>query len=363
MTRDCFALLGRRDEPTDAVEEYCRYLGAALASRGYRLTSERVPWLDAGWPRIRRAIRGDAQKWKGCWVLLQYTALGWSRRAVPLALPRFMRELKRAGAHCAVVFHDAQPYPGSGIVQTAKRLVQASVMRALASRADLAILTVPLEQVRWLPRRGRFAFVPVGANLPIPEQDAQPLAQRGEAMPTVAIFSPTGGAAGHCEARVAADTFRRAAQTLGPIRLLMLGRNSEAAGERIRENLAGEERVRVETLGLLPPEGVVASLSRADAMLFIRGALSTRRGSGIAGIACGLPLIALEGAESAGPVRDAGVLWVAENQPQALAAAVVRLFQEPGLRQALAERSRAAFREHFCWQRIAGRIAREMDRV
>ena len=30
MTLLAIALLGRKDEPTDAVEEYCRYLSAAL---------------------------------------------------------------------------------------------------------------------------------------------------------------------------------------------------------------------------------------------------------------------------------------------------------------------------------------------
>ena len=33
MSQIVTALLGRKDEPTDAVEEYCRYLAAALQSR------------------------------------------------------------------------------------------------------------------------------------------------------------------------------------------------------------------------------------------------------------------------------------------------------------------------------------------
>ena len=35
--RRIITLLGRRDEPTDAVEEYCRYLGEALRPHGYTL--------------------------------------------------------------------------------------------------------------------------------------------------------------------------------------------------------------------------------------------------------------------------------------------------------------------------------------
>ena len=45
------ALLGRRDEPTDAVEEYCRYLGEALRAHDFELELVRVAWLEDGWPR------------------------------------------------------------------------------------------------------------------------------------------------------------------------------------------------------------------------------------------------------------------------------------------------------------------------
>jgi hypothetical protein len=37
MNRKCLALLGRRDEPTDAVEKYCRYLGGELRADGLEL--------------------------------------------------------------------------------------------------------------------------------------------------------------------------------------------------------------------------------------------------------------------------------------------------------------------------------------
>jgi len=38
------ALLGRPDAPTDAVEEYCRYLGEALIAQDFDLFIERVAW-------------------------------------------------------------------------------------------------------------------------------------------------------------------------------------------------------------------------------------------------------------------------------------------------------------------------------
>jgi len=37
MSQPLIALLGRKDEPNDAIEEYCRYLGDVLKSHGLQL--------------------------------------------------------------------------------------------------------------------------------------------------------------------------------------------------------------------------------------------------------------------------------------------------------------------------------------
>ncbi|PYT43961.1 MAG: hypothetical protein DMG47_12200 [Acidobacteria bacterium] len=99
------ALLGRRDAPTDAVEEYCRYLGEALMAEGFKLIIERAAWPERGWNRAGRRLRRHAKRWRGAWVLVQYTALAWSMRGFPLRFPRLLRILKAAGVHLGVVFH------------------------------------------------------------------------------------------------------------------------------------------------------------------------------------------------------------------------------------------------------------------
>ena len=43
------ALLGRQDKPTDGVEDYCLFLGRALASQGIELEQVRVRWGEIGW--------------------------------------------------------------------------------------------------------------------------------------------------------------------------------------------------------------------------------------------------------------------------------------------------------------------------
>src|SRR5579884_4190854 len=44
QTLDCVALLGRRDEPTDAVETYCEFLAGALAAHSIRVRAVRLHW-------------------------------------------------------------------------------------------------------------------------------------------------------------------------------------------------------------------------------------------------------------------------------------------------------------------------------
>jgi hypothetical protein len=106
MTVPVIALLGRKDEPTDAVEEYCRYLGDALRSHDFQLEIRHVPWRIHGWAEALRTLQLQAASWHSTWVLVQYTALAWSTHAFPMKLVRVLKILKYAGARVCIVFHD-----------------------------------------------------------------------------------------------------------------------------------------------------------------------------------------------------------------------------------------------------------------
>ena len=80
-------LLGRRESPTDGVEDYCSFLGAALRRESVGLRSVRVNWAEEGWPGALRRLWGESAGWTGNWVLLQFTTLAWSRRGFPALLP------------------------------------------------------------------------------------------------------------------------------------------------------------------------------------------------------------------------------------------------------------------------------------
>src|SRR5690349_7924402 len=116
------ALLGRRDEPTDAVEEYCRYLGGALAAHDFQVEIRRVPWDQHGWTASLDALRLQAEAWRETWVLLQYTALAWSARGFPNRFVKIIRLLHRYGARVIVVYHDAEPFSGTRLVDRIRRM-------------------------------------------------------------------------------------------------------------------------------------------------------------------------------------------------------------------------------------------------
>ena len=162
------ALLGRKDEPTDAVEEYCRYLSRALEDHEIQLDIRRVPWEIHGWSESLNVLKLMATHWRGAWVLVQYTALAWSSRGFPQKVLRVLKILKSAGARVGIVFHDVEPYPGTHLVDSIRRFLQVRTMRRALALCDLAIFTVPPEKLSWIPASApRSEFIPVGANLPI----------------------------------------------------------------------------------------------------------------------------------------------------------------------------------------------------
>jgi glycosyltransferase involved in cell wall biosynthesis len=363
MTQRLVALLGRRDEPTDAVEEYCRYLGAALRAHGFDLEVTRLPWAERGWRAALRELTDRAVDWRGRWVCVQYTALAWSTRGFPSRFLSVLNVLLRAGVRVAVVYHDAAPFSGSRALDKLRRVVQSQIMRRSLLRSELGIFTVPLSAVSWLgapPHNA--AFVPVGANLSVPSSKESKPSKGSQDVLRVAVFGITGGEAGRWESARIIDAVRFAAARIGRLELRAFGRHADDCESLLREGLS-DAHVDVQVKGVLPPEEVARELASADAMLFVRGPISTRRGSAIAGIACGLPVIAERGAETAGPIEEAGVVLVSADKPGEFSEALLRVLTDQDYRAQLARRSRLAQEKYFSWQAIAARYAEELRKA
>jgi glycosyltransferase involved in cell wall biosynthesis len=322
-----------------------------------------VRWAETGWRAALRELSDKFPVHEHSWFLLQYTALAWSRRGFSWRFLTLIRHLKKRGARCAVVFHDAETYFGNRLVDRGRRAVQLSTMRSALRLADLSVFTIPPEKIPWVaaPSRSR-VFIPVGANLPRPETAWEKANAIKESPPTVAVFSLSEGHVGPGEVMQIADAARFAAERIGSLRLLVLGRNAEATRSLLQEKL-GSASVQLLVHGLLPADEIVRLLAPCDAMLFVRGPLSTRRGSAIAGIACGLPVVARQGWETAPPVTEAGVVLVGPDETNNFGPALVRVLSDSRFRMQLAERSRQAYRKYFSWEVIASQFAEAMRKA
>jgi glycosyltransferase involved in cell wall biosynthesis len=349
------SLLGKRDSPTDAVEDYCRLLGAALKERGCDFTLARVSWDEVGWAGALGELWRNSPDWKGSWVLAQYTALMWSRRGFPLLFLLVPGVLKLRKTRIAVVFHDPQPYGGKRFVDRARRVCQWVVMRWAYGLSDATVLTVPLEEAGWLPkRRTKATFIPIGANVPVSATDRR-LSRNGHEAKIITVFGITDAGNIHKEIADIALAAKRASEQVGRVRLVTLGRGSAESAERLRQALGGS-RVEFDALGILAAAEVSQVLADADVSLFVRGPISTQRGSAIASIANAVPLVSYANPTLPVPLAEAGVLGVPYPQGEELAQATTRVLTDRQLWCELHERSRLAHAKYFSWEAVASRF-------
>lgn len=356
------ALLGRADAPTDAVQDYCEYLDRALRVRGIGLAIERVAWVERGWRQALRSLRRHARGWRGTWVLVQYTALAWSTRGFPLRFSRVLLILRRAGARVAVVYHDVEPFAGTRVIDRLRRRAQLHAMRLGMDLCDVAVFTVPMEKLSWMkPEYRHSVFIPVGANLPAAGEVASRRSVARDGILSVAVFGITGGGSAQRETGEIVEAVRFASSRVKNLRLIVLGRNSKEAESEFRKRLDGAP-VEIQVLGVLSSENVARSLSSCDVLLFVRGPISTRRGSAIAGIACGLPVIAAKGPETPSLITEAGVAFYSPQKKNDLGAVLLHVLEDEHYRASLAQRSWIAQQRYFSWNVIGARYVEFLEK-
>ncbi len=360
--RQWIALLGRRNTPADGVEDYCTFLGRALARHGVELKLARVNWNERGWLSALRRLSRDCTEWREGWVLLQYTALAWSRRGFPVGAWAALEVLRCRGVRCAVVFHEpGRQSEEARWITPVRGVCQDWVVRRLYSGAARSIFADRLEAIPWLPRGGaKAAFIPIGANIPASLPRADYGAANNGRPKTVAVFCLSDAPNVHREVGDISYAMRSVAARNVKLRLVLLGSGTAEAKAEVARAFEGVP-VEVLNLGLRGAEEVSRTLGESDAMLCIRGMLFPRRGSALAGIACGLPIIAYEGAMDIFPMGEAGVHLVPYGNRQALADALARILLDSGLHERLRAKSLRAYEQYFSWEVIAGEMVRALQ--
>jgi len=355
------AILGRRDTPTDGIEDYCFFLGEALKRHGIDLRQTRALWAEKGWFVALRSLWAESANWRGQWVLLQYTTMAWSRRGFPFGACIALELLRRRGLRCSVVFHEAWRQPGDRLIDRIRGACQEWVIRRLYAGADRAVFLDPLSKIVWLPKNSpKAAFIPIGANLPEGRPVETERRERNGTARTVAVFCLSDPPYRQREIDDIAHAMRVVAQQRAKVRVVFIGRGTAEAKEDI-DKLFGSDSAEVVNLGLLSAEGVRRTLSEADAMLCVRGPLYMRRGSAIAGIACGLPIVGYAGAAEGTPLEEAGLELVPYLDRDALGKALDRVLVDTERRRMLHARSWRAHRECFSWRRIADSFVQYLE--
>jgi len=347
------ALLGRRDTPTDGLEDYCTFLGEALSRRGVELQKVRVDCAGRGWTRALFQLWREAGKWRGQWGLLQFTSLAWSRRGFPFAAVAALLIVRSRGARAGVVYHESLGFEGRRLIDRVRRACQLWVLRGLYNVAERPVFADPLGTIPWLPSHSAKAVsIPIGGNLPVPPPRTESLGSRNGAPKVLAIYCVSEPPYRALELE---DISRSVAPLIGnglKIRIVFLGRGTPESKADI-ENAFREIPVEVLNLGIRRAEEVSQILGDADAMLCVRGRLFPRRGSALAGITCGLPIVAYAGAAEGTPLAEAGVELVPYRDVAALSRSLGSVLTDPDHWRDLHLRSVEAHEKYFSWDAIA----------
>ncbi|MFN8474258.1 MAG: glycosyltransferase [Anaerolineae bacterium] len=358
--------------------DYTRELGRALVSEGVacRVLTLAAPGASteevgvADEPPVSRAVRKwDWRAWrrvrdaaaKADIVHIQYQTAAYGMHPVANALPWLLRR-----EHIPVVstYHDTRiPYlfPKAGKVRD-------WVTLALARSSDYTIATNNEDAAVLRPAARRLAVIPIGSNIAptaTPADGAAWRAQRGIGpdAPLLVYFGFVNRAKG---ADILVDTLARLHAAGSPARLLMLG-GQVGASDPTNQAFLAETRAQADRLGVsdamvwtdfLPEAEVSAALMAADiAVLPYRGGVSLQRGTLMAALAHGVPILATRPVNpTPGPLPGltdgVDAVLVPPEQPEALANAIVALLGDPQRRARLGEGARA-LAARFRWDNIA----------
>lgn len=354
---DVGVLLGRRDTPSDGVEDYSIRLAEALEKLGHPVELCRAQWDSIGTRAAMNSLRAELTSTRRDWILLQFTHLMWSRRGFAYRALQAARIARGSGSKLAVIIHDPLAFSGRRWRDRARRRFQHEIMRRLARVADHTFVTVPPERLPWLRHASpsKTSFIPVGSSI-LPSSTIVPEYESRKPF-TVVVF----GVSSQNEIEDISEVTKAVSEALGDLRVVVLGRGSTEAAPQLREMTKGSGG-SVVVKGMTTARSVSLNLEEADAFLFVRGGISCRRSTAVAALAHGLPVVGYEGDETSWPITEAGVLLGPLRDTSFVSRALIRLAGDPPLLRSLRGLSSQAYEHYFSWARIAESIEEDLCR-
>jgi hypothetical protein len=352
-TETWVALLGRRDTPADGIADYCECLGQNLAKRGIELRSVRVEWVKDGWLRAFRDLWRQSKGWRGMWVIPQYTAMAWSNRGFPVGALASAAILRAHGARCAMLFHEPSGVSGPRAIDKVRCRFQNWTVRTLHRFTQKSIFTIPLDTVPWLPANDtKSVSIPLGPNVPENLTNRSALQGLNGSQKTVVVFCVSAPPYGQQEINDVAAATRVAAADGTKLRVVFVGRGTAESKTAIDHAFEGTG-IEVCNRGMCEATEVSRIFSESDAMIAVRGKLYLRRGSALAGLACGLPMVAYAGAAEGTIINEAGITLVPFGDQTALGSALREILTDSALWREMHEKNLRFQQKYLSWSVIS----------
>jgi glycosyltransferase involved in cell wall biosynthesis len=282
-------------------------------------------------------------------IVLHYSHLAWSRRGLPIAFTALVLAC-RVRAPVVTWVHDPDRITESHAKYRLVSWLKAIALRNAVRVGGSAVISVHPSRVYWmrtvLARRVAFCPSPsnIGGGPRVPPDD----------MFTVACFGVQVATLDR-EAEPILAIARELAAELGPFRLRLLGATGDRGLPKMVDDLT-ELGVEVDCPGRLDPTVLRERLAASHVFLVTRSGLTTRSGTLAAAFACGLPVVGMEGSETAEPIDRAGVVMTAPNDWSGMAAALANLARDPGYQRELSARSTAVSEQYYSWERAAASV-------
>ena len=354
--------LGVSLRPVCGVRDYASGLADELEHQGHRVTTR---WLDGpvsvavgvGW--LHRALdegrRGGADA-----VLWQYSVFSYGRSGVPtLSLP-FSWVLGRSPLPVVAVLHElAYPWHQGGWRGSAWAVTQRAVLPAVLAACSGAVVTVEeratyLGHRRWIPDRP-VVVAPVPSGIPVPEDPTGPTGGGADAPLRVGMFSYPPSLAPFVLGAVA--RLRRVHPSAELWLLGAPGPDSAPAGEWRRRAAELGLGPALHVPGVAPPEVLAEQILSCQLCVFHDNVGPSSRKSSLAALlACGRPVVAVDGPKTWRELADQHAVRLVADQI-GLADALVELAGDRAAREALGRRARQFYDRHQARALVARSIA------
>jgi glycosyltransferase involved in cell wall biosynthesis len=355
MVERLIVLHGDRAAAIDGIRDHTRELAAALARSGPRVAvcpidtrGRAVRRWARSWRRLTRLGPEDA-------VVIQYSPFCWGRRGFAPGLLAMVAALRARPRRPTIALLVHEPFvPMSSwrwALMGAWQRLQLALLRLAADVVFVSIEPWARRLAGWLPKRPSL-HLPVGSNFPDARGRREGERERLGVAPETLVLACLGRdhpafLRGHVVGAV------NAVAPLGrPLQVLNLGGEAPAL-EGVAAGIA------VDTPGFLESEEFAARLAAADIFLLptVDGA-STRRGSLMAALQHGLPVLATEGELTDAVLRRAGAgpVLTAVADEAGFRRAAVRLAGDAEARAAVGAAGRRLYERDFDWSVTARRL-------